>query len=150
MTFLLRSPASAASTAHTDPAFYRRLEAHISSDLRDLAQSLQDQAAMQAGPADDDSAFRFLYFNHMNLALKTSLSSKTAPLTLEVIKVLRSIHDEFLRSPAAPNEICVRTRSDGWVIGRKSTATSREFFVLLDERAGELTDVSSCVRLCDL
>jgi hypothetical protein len=95
-----------------------------------------------------DDSFRFLYFNHMNLALKTSLSSKSAPLTVEVIKVLRAMHADFIRAGAdahAPTEVCVRTRADGWVIGRRSTQTSREFFVLLDERAGELTDVSARV-----
>ena len=84
----------------------------------------------------------------MNLALKTSLSSKSAPLTVEVIKVLRAMHADFIRAGAdahAPTEVCVRTRADGWVIGRRSTQTSREFFVLLDERAGELTDVSARV-----
>lgn len=42
-----------------------------------------------------EESFRFLYFNHMNLALKASLSTKGNPLTTEVIKVLRSIHADF-------------------------------------------------------
>ena len=46
--------------------------------------------------------YRFLYFNHMNLALKTSLNVKSAPLTMETIKLIRSIHHDFQMSLQTP------------------------------------------------
>eukprot|EP00455_Lapot_gusevi_P005608 TRINITY_DN12406_c0_g1_i3.p1 TRINITY_DN12406_c0_g1~~TRINITY_DN12406_c0_g1_i3.p1 ORF type:complete len:497 (+),score=115.53 TRINITY_DN12406_c0_g1_i3:65-1492(+) len=128
------------TTCHHDPHFYRRLEAFIAPDLRRLAAALTTHASQDK---NQESQYRFLYFNHMNLALKTSLSSKNIPLSLETIKVLRSIHTDFTTNAQSASEVCVRTRNDGWVIGRKSSQTHREFFVLLDEKFGDLTDVSA-------
>jgi len=43
---------------------------------------------------------------------------------------------------APPAEICVRTKSNGWVIGRRATTSSREFYVILDDKTSPgLVDV---------
>jgi hypothetical protein len=141
-----------------------------------------------------DDQFRFLYFNYMNLALKTSLNAKQSPLTMEAIKLIRNIHSDFRqpllrlcielcvttapdhhlcvcrsstnppfdpssmevkgRPPLVParstpevSEVCVKTAAHGWVVGRRATQTHREFFVLLDEKVGPLSEVQGTASI---
>lgn len=149
----------------------------------------------------------------MNLALKTSLHGRIQPLTMEIIKIIRDIHQEFNKinvrnkdiiekslrregedqegdkgeernslsvnhihlannsgigvsihsgisfnvpsvsspspspSPSShtlfygPNEIFVRTRGSGWVIGRRANESHREFYLLLDESIISIGDI---------
>ena len=80
----------------------------------------------------------------MNLALKSSLYNKNSPLSVETIKVLRSMHSDFQNKSNPVSEIIVKTRNDGWVIGRRSTQTNREFFVLLDDmKTNDITNITS-------
>jgi hypothetical protein len=62
-----------------------------------------------------EEQFRFLYFNHMNLALKTSLSAnKSSPLTMDTIKLIRSIHagwDIFIHFNDIIDHLCFMTLS---------------------------------------
>jgi hypothetical protein len=115
------SAAAAASSSSSSPSstslssvprpplsFYSSLESFLESNLKKLGELLHDQTVRLNlsgnGPAAEEP-FRFLYFNHMNLALKTSLSSsapssKGAPppgslLTLETIKLIREMHKDF-------------------------------------------------------
>jgi hypothetical protein len=120
-----------------------------------------------------EDPYRFLYFNHMNLALKTSLDIKTAPLSMATIRLIRSIHADFaeyeysssflgahlpcarsaFRSKASRStatEVCARTAENGWVVGRRAAQSHREFFVLVDDKVGSLSDIqgSCCSCIC--
>jgi len=125
-------------------AFYASLEQFISVNLSKLAKMLNDQSARLQGQEDQ---FRFLYFNHMNLALKTSLSAKSSPLNMDTIRLIRSIHADFITSQSkrhdsyATSEVCVKTKTSGWVVGRRANQSQREFFVLIDEKIGNLSDI---------
>ncbi len=44
-----------------------------------------------------EEAYRYLYFNHMNLALKTSFTKKANTIPKDVLKVLSEIHYDFER-----------------------------------------------------
>lgn len=49
-------------------------------------------------------------------------------------------------------QVCVKTRNNGWVVGRRANQSHREFFVLVDEKAGNLSDIQGesfvFVRVC--
>jgi hypothetical protein len=180
--------------------FYTALESFMESQLKKLAEMLQEQTmriggggagGTGAGQAVEEP-FRFLYFNHMNLALKTSLSS-SAPssgsksgsssssgqnssggslLTIESIKLIREIHQDFntrsFRSGTIGTrlasllhgekyrehsireegctEVCVKTRHHGWVVGRRATQSHREFFLLLEEKIANLAEIQEEVE----
>jgi len=172
-------------------SFYDDLASFVEGNLKKLSKMLNEQTEKIAGLED---SFIFLYFNHMNLALKTTLNTKQARLTMETIKLIRRIHHEFkttgswakgatasgpasngveqkdcegesnsvvlqeeqLMSLGKPrkswrsygiSEMCVKTRSNGWVVGRRATQSHREFFVLVDDRAGSsLTDIQEEVE----
>lgn len=76
-------------------AFYDNLDKFVVGNLKKLSKILSEQTERAAGLEED---FRFLYFNHMNLALKTSLHGKAVPLTMETIKLIRNIHADFKTS----------------------------------------------------
>lgn len=91
-------------------SFYSSLESFIESNLKKLGEMLHEQTVRLHGASGGvaDEPYRFLYFNHMNLALKTSLSS-SAPsgsggsksggggtvLTMETIRIIRDLHRDF-------------------------------------------------------
>jgi len=199
-------------------SFYTALENFMDSNLHKLGDMLYEQSVRintaaaggsgsgsSGGPSASQSVveepYRFLYFNHMNLALKTSLasggagaagsggSSKNAPagsaLTMDTIKIIRAIHRDFntkrfkfkqiaaytqkaatmndatvtvnATTPSADtaipshlrhnlreegsNEVIVKTKHGGWIVGRRATQSHREFFLLLDERTTSMQEV---------
>lgn len=147
--FLLLEDSSDGKSVAPCPAesFYDDLERFVSSNFRKLSEALERQTRLTSSGASQRQAFRFLYFNHMNLALKPSLNTKNSPLTMEAINLIRNIHNDFSRAwesgdgkETGPTEICVKTRTNGWVVGRRGTQSHREFFVLLDESVGNLAD----------
>lgn len=171
-------------------SFYSSLESFIESNLKKLGEMLHEQTVRLHGASGSGVAeepYRFLYFNHMNLALKTSLSS-SAPsgggksggggtvLTMETIRIIRDLHRDFNTpsfkrkavaaqsalsrpTPTPPHlqhsilnegctEVCVKTRSHGWVIGRRATQSHREFFLLLEDKIGNLAEIQGQIRMC--
>jgi vacuolar fusion protein CCZ1, animal type len=54
-------------------SFYMRFEQIMDADLHKLDQQLRQQTKQRA---EQEEQFRFLYFNHMNLAFKTSLRKR--------------------------------------------------------------------------
>lgn len=109
----------------------------------------------------------------MNLALKTSLDIKTAPLSMATIRLIRSIHADFaeyvtsfadvmltdvvcyaavscsaFRSKAnrsTATEVCAKTADNGWVVGRRAAQSHRQFFVLVDDKVGSLSDIQGSI-----
>ena len=177
---------------HPPLSFYSALESFMESNLKKLGEMLFEQTVRLSsaggviGGVPVEEPYRFLYFNHMNLALKTSLSSSAPPaqsgskghhpngsagsvLTMETIKIIRELHRDFNTinfrqkqiaslSPHAPppippkhqahsiahegsTEVCVKTKHHGWVIGRRATQSHREFFLLLEDKVGNLADI---------
>ena len=78
--------------AYCDLDFYQTFENKVSPELKALSIALVAQKDLD--PVSEEN-FRFLYFNSMNLALKSSLYSKSSPLSVETIKVLREMHADF-------------------------------------------------------
>jgi len=142
---------------HPPLSFYDKLETIIHSKLKKLAELLADQQARATSTSnnnnmsqnngnyinassvtapnsnlslDDVNNYRFLYFNHMNLALKSSIELSHMPHDL--LRSIRQIHRDFINSQQ--HEVCMKIRPHGWIVGRKATQTHREFFVLLDEK----------------
>merc|ERR1712190_480512 len=87
--------------------------------------------------------FRFLYFNHQNLALKSILKAPGKKLSSDTCRTLRNIHADFEGSGLAISEVCAKC-SDGWVVARKSHFAGRELYLLVDHsEAPELKDLQA-------
>jgi hypothetical protein len=86
-----------------------------------------------------DEGFRYLYFNHMNLALKSSIERDS--LSPDTIRILNKMHNDFENSPQL-SEILIS--NEGWIVGRKSD--QREFYILFDEKNANLLEINDEVK----
>ncbi|XP_039629815.1 vacuolar fusion protein CCZ1 homolog isoform X2 [Polypterus senegalus] len=96
--------------------------------------------------------FKFIYFNHMNLAEKSTIHMrKTASVSLtsvhpDLMKILGDINSDFSRVDD-DEEIIVKTMTDYWVVGKKSD--QRELYVILNQKNANLIEVNEEVKkLC--
>lgn len=115
--------------------------AMLDDALDTLGPVLAEQARSSRGTKDP---FRFLYFNRMNMALKSSLHDRSRSLSTDLIQMLMKLHHD-LNSEASPEEIIVKTRTSGWIVGKRDSIESREYFLLLDDSITELHEVQAQV-----
>lgn len=124
LLFLVRDDAPLART------WYALLDAAITRQLAEagLAQAVADSYRRKEA---FDEQFKYVYFNRMNLALKTSLRRKGADLSPAVMRVLAAMHEQFAHPSDAIGEVIVKTVSDVWLVGRCSE--EREFYLIFDK-----------------
>eukprot|EP00698_Gefionella_okellyi_P023101 TRINITY_DN7780_c0_g1_i1.p1 TRINITY_DN7780_c0_g1~~TRINITY_DN7780_c0_g1_i1.p1 ORF type:complete len:433 (-),score=73.35 TRINITY_DN7780_c0_g1_i1:11-1309(-) len=137
---LLMDPAAA-----VDLVQYQQLSGFIEGQLRPIVPAIAEQYDRQIGAKEE---FKYIYFNHMNLAMKMSLRKQPGQplLPKDLLQLVTSIHTDFQTSDGI-KEVCLR-HQDGWVVGRKSG--QREFFVLFDKREASLVQVGEDVqKLCE-
>ena len=92
-----------------------------------------------------DTQYKYIYFNQMNLALKTSLQGKGEDIDPQTMETLKRMHDEFEHSQDAVCEVLVRSFNDRWIVGRCSE--KREFYVIFDAAKGaSLTEINEEVK----
>ena len=89
---------------------------------------------------------------------------------MDTIRLIRAMHADFVKSErierqleakrrerqergdsefgeledgpfSACSEVCVKTSEGTWIVGRRASQTHREFFVLVDGKVGNLSDV---------
>ncbi|XP_005998421.1 vacuolar fusion protein CCZ1 homolog isoform X1 [Latimeria chalumnae] len=104
-----------------------------------------------SGP-EKEPQFKYIYFNHMNLAEKSTIHMrKTASISLtsvhpDLMKILGDINSDFSRVDD-DEEIIVKAMSDYWVVGKKSD--QRELYVILNQKNANLIEVNEEVKkLC--
>jgi len=87
--------------------------------------------------------FHYLYFNHMNLALKNTLENNALPN--DVSQVLNKMHKDF-EIDKNLNELYIGTQN-GWIVGKKSD--QREFYIVFDQKTATLLEIAEEVKkLC--
>jgi len=129
------------TTTPLDIPFFKSLGSFISGQLEFLAPILEEHYYKKQGSEDQ---YRYIYFNHMNCALKTSLKEKGLAIPRETMKMLNDIHTDFEKSPEKVSEVLIRTQNDRWVVGRKSD--QREFYVIFDHKNSHLIEINEEVR----
>merc|ERR1712129_505416 len=116
------------------------VSAHAEEILKELERHEQRQNRKQ-NKQHSQNTFRFLYFNHQNLALKSILKAPGKKLSSDTCRTLRNIHADFEGSGIAISEVCAKC-SDGWVLARKSRIGGRELYLLVDHtEANQLKDL---------
>uniref|UniRef100_A0A7M4EBB9 CCZ1 homolog, vacuolar protein trafficking and biosis associated n=1 Tax=Crocodylus porosus TaxID=8502 RepID=A0A7M4EBB9_CROPO len=102
--------------------------------------------------SEKEPQFKFIYFNHMNLAEKSTVHMRKTPsisLTSvhpDLMKILGDINSDFTRVDE-DEEIIVKAMSDYWVVGKKSD--QRELYVILNQKNANLIEVNEEVKkLC--
>jgi len=120
----------------TSHAWYPQLGTQLAGELAPLSASLSAEAKSPRLEAD---AFRYLYLDTLNLALKTSFrSSRGARVALNrsLNSLMVSAHADLKAGQV--REVASKT-GDGWVLARASG--SRELFMVAENKYATLTEL---------
>ena len=138
--------------AAIDLEFFRSLSSSIHPAIANIQNVIEKQEGGSTGGGALEEQYRFIYFNHINLALKTSLKTATAKRTggnavtisRETMSIISDLHEDLKRSREPCKEMIIRTQGDGWIVGRRSD--QREFYVLFEQRNANLVDIGEEMR----
>lgn len=111
-----------------------------------ISPALKESSTMMAKALEgsEQEEYMYLYFNSMNLALKSTIKNKSLEIPRETMNTLLDMHESFLRSSTYQGEVIVKTATDSWIIGKR--AESRLLFVLIDQRSKSILDVADHVQ----
>ncbi|XP_025082631.1 vacuolar fusion protein CCZ1 homolog [Pomacea canaliculata] len=130
----------------------RKLDAMMAPQMTKLASDIKEQHYQRAPPQSAaDPVYKYIYFNHMNLAQQTTMHTdlqKQAGITIpqEIMRLLNDINADLAQSNT-DGETIVKTTSDFWVVGKKSD--TREFYVVINQKNANLIEINEEVkRLC--
>jgi len=120
-------------------SFYVQLQKIIKPQIKFLGPIISEHAKKLT----IEEGFRYLYFNHMNLALKTTLDRDQLPN--DIVRVLNKMHADFERN-ASLSEVILHlgTQNDVWIVGRKSD--QREFYIIFDQKSANLLEINEEVK----
>jgi hypothetical protein len=90
-----------------------------------------------SAPGYSEEEFKYIYFNHMNLALKTSMKRRSA-LPKEIMQRIGALHGILQRSKEQPVEIVDHSKTGFWILARR--ACDREIVVVV-EKSSSIGDV---------
>ena len=159
--------------------FYSDLEGYLGQAMATLASDIGDQytknaLASRSGPGDPyhpQTNWKYIYFNHMNLAQKTSFhgtpgaasntvgswgldwtdgSGKDAntPQLAEILGILSDINSDLGKMEDSDGETIVKTYRDQWVVGKKSD--EREVYVVIHQKNANLIEINEQLKtLCN-
>ncbi|XP_064603975.1 vacuolar fusion protein CCZ1 homolog [Liolophura sinensis] len=130
----------------------QKLDTFLGPQLTALASDIGEQYSKRTGLGNlAEPQYRYIYFNHMNLAQKTTVhtdSKKSANIHIppETLKLLGDINSDLTWNDEN-GETVMKTLTDCWVVGKKSD--QREFYVVLNQKNANLIEINEEVkRLC--
>lgn len=127
--------------------FCKRLGTFLAPRLSQIARDIVEFCSKTRQPQVEQQ-YRFVYFNEMNLAVKSPLLSRKPPyfgITKEMMLLLTEINEEYDRLDEG--ETIMRTLADFWVVCRKSG--HRRFFIILTQKSANFAEITEEVRrLC--
>ncbi|KAL5473104.1 hypothetical protein EMCRGX_G027549 [Ephydatia muelleri] len=123
----------------------RRLETFISPRLLQLSQHLVEFSNKPRLPSLEQP-YRYVYFNEMNLAVKSPLMYRQmTTLPPDMMRLLVEINLDY--DWVEEGETVIRTMVDYWLVARKSG--HRRFMVLLNQRSSNFSEINEEIkRLC--
>ncbi|XP_064477857.1 vacuolar fusion protein CCZ1 homolog [Ornithodoros turicata] len=129
----------------TETTFLKELEAFLADKLSALASEINKNYTKLANMTTGDVQCKYLYFNHLNLAHKSSIHvDRRVPC--EVVRFLADLHQD-LKLVKESGEIMAKTTSEWWVVGKSSG--QRELYVVLNQKSANIIQVREEVKkLC--
>ncbi|XP_064640099.1 vacuolar fusion protein CCZ1 homolog [Lineus longissimus] len=130
--------------------FFKKIDSFLGPNLSSLASDISEQYSKRQASANE-TQYKYIYFNHMNLAQKTTVHAegrKSANITIpnDTIKLLNDINADLTKK-GEDGETIIKTCSDCWVVGKKSD--QREFYVVINQRNANLIEINEEVKkLC--
>lgn len=131
-------------------AFLKSLDGYLATEFTALANEIGKQCtklSSLSSPADSQS--KYIYFNRMNLAQKSTVHSERRSgivVPLELVRFLADINEDLQQLEDA-GEMTAKTTSEWWVVGKLSD--QREFYVVLNQKSANIIQIQDEVkRLC--
>lgn len=131
--------------------FYKKLDNFLGPHLSALASEVGDHYSKRSSGGLNEAQFKYIYFNHMNLAQKSTIhvdAKRTGNVSVpaDVMKLLGDLNADLSRMTHS-GEIIVKTLSDCWVVGKFSD--QREFYVVINQKNANLIEVNEELKkLC--
>ncbi|KAK3090405.1 hypothetical protein FSP39_011589 [Pinctada imbricata] len=121
----------------------RKLDGFLGPQLTQLASDIGEQYSKRV-TTSGDPPYRYIYFNHMNLAQKTTVhtdNKKSSGIHIppDTLRLLTDISADMSKS-SEDGETIVKTFSDNWVVGKKSD--QREFYVVINQKNANLIEIN--------
>ncbi|CAI8013593.1 Vacuolar fusion protein CCZ1 homolog [Geodia barretti] len=129
--------------------FCKKLGTFLNPRLSQISREIADFIAKSKTPSTEQ-LYKYVYFNEMNLAVKSSRSSRRSPspshhISPEAMRIIIDLNREY--NELDEGETIMRTLSDFWVVCRKSG--HRRFFVILTQKNANFAEINEEVRkLC--
>lgn len=131
----------------------KKLDSFLGQQLSSLASEIGEQYSSKKQQPSSEPMFKYIYFNHMNLAQKTTVHvdhKKTSGVYIgqDILKLLCDISSDLQRNNQ-DGETFVKTMADCWVVGKKSD--QREMVVVINQKNLNLIEVNDEVKkLCSM
>ncbi|CAH0547952.1 unnamed protein product [Brassicogethes aeneus] len=134
--------------------FFKELDEFMSSKITSIVSDIAEYCSKQVLTPSSlpESTPRFIYFNKLNLAYKSTVhldnkQSGNIVCARDSLKIIADINKKkgiFGHS----GEVIVKTMNDYWVVGK--TSNSREFYIAINQKNASLIDISDEVKkICD-
>ncbi|KAK5639874.1 hypothetical protein RI129_010685 [Pyrocoelia pectoralis] len=124
---------------------FKELDEFMGSRLSSIASDIAEYCTRNIiPPSNSDTSPRFIYFNKLNLAYKSTVhldnrQSGNVACNKELVQIMADMNSrKDLLSYAG--ETIVKTMNDYWVVGKVSNL--REFYVALQHKNASLIDIS--------
>lgn len=129
-----------------DLEFFKNLDAEIGPQLSSLASEIGEQYLKTIAQinSEQQAKFMYMYFNHMNLAEKTTMHSDmkrngNSLIPSDIMKLFADIYSDLSKMKDF-GEIMGKTLSDCWIVGKMSD--ERELYVVLQQKNANIVDVN--------
>ncbi|CAG8553954.1 6820_t:CDS:10 [Funneliformis mosseae] len=139
-----------------DMTFYRSFHNYLSSQSEDIINVVNEdyEKSRKLGKPDADKEYRYLFFNKMTLAVKSSLypfssngiltsSSRGLTITGEMAHALCELHEDLEKYPQL-TEIYTRSSTNFWIVGKRSDG--RILYIVVPKKEATLAEVEEDVR----
>uniref|UniRef100_T1JG93 CCZ1/INTU/HSP4 first Longin domain-containing protein n=1 Tax=Strigamia maritima TaxID=126957 RepID=T1JG93_STRMM len=137
-------------TANLNIDFFKKLDGFLGSQLSSLASEIGDQYNKKpTSNASSDVNFKYIYFNHMNLAQKSAVhgdAKRTGSINIpsDVMKVISDLNFDLKRLSKG-GELILKTMSDCWIVGKYSD--QREFYVVIHQKNANLIEINDFTKM---
>jgi len=125
-------------TAVKTSSFCKELGEFIVPQMDWLGNVLREPASKNKNETQNN----YIYFNNMNLAIKSSIQSDELPR--HVMSTIQTMHQDFEKSDQKIVEVVIKNSEDTWVVGKR--VDERELFVYFDLHRVSLLDISEEVK----
>uniref|UniRef100_G3MQL6 CCZ1/INTU/HSP4 first Longin domain-containing protein n=1 Tax=Amblyomma maculatum TaxID=34609 RepID=G3MQL6_AMBMU len=129
--------------------FLKGLESYLATEFVALANEIGKQCTKLSSLSPLEGQSKYIYFNRMNLAQKSTVHSERRTgiaVPPELVRFLADINEDLQQVEDA-GEMTAKTTSEWWVVGKVSD--QREFYVVLNQKSANIIQIHDEVkRLC--